>query len=158
MFEVGHGYVDNVIQSPGCVEVFYDPVVLFAEGLVDAQRFLRIRFGHLEVVFCGDSVLAEFTKRADERTEQVDDSFVDGLHQHQQILHQHPECHHRTRIRKIIFVELQRSAVSGKLQSVVNDSHLAQGDGVDHLLHLLHFPQQALVDGQTLEFTGFRYS
>jgi hypothetical protein len=82
MFKVRHGHVDNVIQPPSCVEVFYDPVVLFAEGLVNPQRFLGIRLGHFKVVLCGGSVLAEFTKTPDERTKQIDDSFVDSLNQH----------------------------------------------------------------------------
>jgi hypothetical protein len=107
MFEVWHGYIDNVIQPSSRIQILYDPVVLLAEGLVDTQCFLCIRLGHLKVMFCGHSVLAGFSRKAEERTKQVDDSFVDSLNQHQQILHQHPECHHRTGIREIVFVELQ---------------------------------------------------
>lgn len=51
MFEVWDRHIDNVIQPPSRIQVLYDPVVLLAERLVDAQRFLCIRLGHLEVMF-----------------------------------------------------------------------------------------------------------
>lgn len=48
------------------------------------------------------------------RTEEVDDAFVDGLNEHQQVLDEHPKRHDGTRIGKIVFIKLVTPTGSAK--------------------------------------------
>lgn len=65
-------------------EVLDDCLRLAGEGSVDGQGSCRIRFGHLEVMFCSVSYHMQQSGQGSP-TQKIDGALVHDMEQHQQI-------------------------------------------------------------------------